>query len=138
MYIMENLLKGKKLSETPFRKAVLEVFKNYSNAISMAIIEKDLKHYNRITLYRTIKIFLKKGLIHEIAMSGASSNYALCKDACSSELHQHQHIHFKCTVCNTVSCVEITEFPKVTLPNYQIEQLEIQASGICQLCLEIA
>ncbi|PCI04880.1 MAG: Fur family transcriptional regulator [Flavobacteriaceae bacterium] len=133
---MRNLLKDKKLSETPFRKEVLEVFGNYSNAISMSVIEKGLKDYNRITLYRTIKIFLEKGLIHEIALSGEPSNYALCDSTCSSELHQHQHVHFKCTLCETVTCVEVAEFPSLHLPNYQIEQLEIQASGICKVCLK--
>ena len=135
---MINLLKDKKLSETPFRKEVLTIFMNYKNAIPMAVIEKDLKDYNRITLYRTIKIFLEKGLIHEISMSGEASSYALCQDACSSKLHQHQHVHFKCRRCNTVRCVEIAEFPHVVLPNYQVEQLEIQATGICSLCLEKA
>jgi len=132
---MKNLLKSKKLSETPFRKEVLAIFSNYENAIPMAVIEQDLKDYNRITLYRTIKIFIEKGVIHEIAMSGAASNYALCQDCCSLEQHQHQHIHFKCTQCETVSCVEVKEFPSLHLPKYQIEQLEIQASGICKQCL---
>ncbi|MBL4745231.1 MAG: transcriptional repressor [Flavobacteriaceae bacterium] len=131
-----TLLKEKKLSETPFRKEVLELFRSYSNAIPMAVIEKGLKTYNRITLYRTIKIFLEKGVIHEIAMSGEPSNYALCKESCSSVLHHHQHVHFKCRLCETVSCVEIKEFPTVSLPNHQIEQLEIQVSGVCSGCLE--
>jgi len=133
---MKNLLKSKKLSETPFRKEVLAIFSNYENAIPMSVIEQDLKDYNRITLYRTIKIFIEKGVIHEIAMSGAASNYALCQDCCSSDQHQHQHIHFKCSQCEMVSCVQVTEFPSLTIPHYQIEQLEIQASGICKSCLE--
>lgn len=132
---MKNLLKDKKLSETPFRKEVLAIFMNYKNAIPMAVIEKDLKDYNRITLYRTIKIFLEKGLIHEITMSGDASNYALCQDSCSSEQHQHQHVHFKCSQCEMVTCVEVAEFPNLNLPNYQIEQLEIQATGVCESCL---
>ncbi|PCH72381.1 MAG: Fur family transcriptional regulator [Flavobacteriaceae bacterium] len=133
---MTNLLKDKKLSETPFRKEVLAIFKNYKTAIPMAVIERDLKDYNRITLYRTIKIFLEKGLIHEISMTGESANYALCLSDCSATVHHHQHVHFKCTQCEMVSCVEVTAFPSLQLPDYKIEQLEIQASGICKSCLQ--
>lgn len=131
---MTNLLKIKKISETPFRKEVLAIFIKYNNAIPLSIIEQELKDFNRITLYRTIKIFLEKGIIHEITLSGNDSNYAICKEECDTGAHHHQHIHFKCNNCELIFCVEINKFPTIKLPNYKIEQLEIQATGLCQSC----
>lgn len=131
---MKNLLKHKKLSSTSFRKEVLEIFLKHNNAIPLSIIENELKDYNRITLYRTIKIFLKEGIIHEISINGEESNYAICKEGCCSSKHEHQHLHFKCDKCGVIFCVEIEEFPTIELPNYKINQLEIQASGICKEC----
>tara|TARA_B110000285_G_C15136941_1_gene627654 strand:- start:463 stop:864 length:402 start_codon:yes stop_codon:yes gene_type:complete len=131
---MSNLLKNKKISETPFRKAVLVIFRKYNNAIPLSKVEKELKEYNRITLYRTIKVFLEKGIIHEIALSGQESNYAICKEECNTIAHHHQHIHFKCNSCETIFCVEVDKFPTIGLPEYKIEELEIQASGLCQSC----
>ncbi|WP_166461206.1 Fur family transcriptional regulator [Flavicella sediminum] len=131
---MKNLLRLKKLNETPFRKRVLDIFNKYPYAISMGVIEKELKDYNRITLYRTMKAFVKNGLIHEILMGGEETKFALCKEICSNEAHQHQHIHFKCKQCNSVTCVEIAKFPVISLPNYKIEELEIQATGVCAAC----
>lgn len=131
---MKNHLKEKKLSETPFRKEVLDIFLKYNNAIPISLIEKELKKYNRITLYRTIKIFIEKGLIHEITISGAASNYALCKEDCEGDDHKHQHIHFKCKICSIVYCVEINPFPILSLPNFTIDQMDIQAVGICENC----
>ncbi|MCF6353067.1 MAG: transcriptional repressor [Cyclobacteriaceae bacterium] len=131
---MRNLLKDKKLSETPFRKEVLAIFIKYNNAIPLSIVEKDLKEYNRITLYRTIKIFVEKGIIHEISLSGEDSNYAICQEECDTGSHHHQHIHFKCNICRTISCVEINKFPTIQLPEYKIEQLEIQVTGMCKKC----
>ncbi|MCP4550463.1 MAG: Fur family transcriptional regulator [Bacteroidetes bacterium] len=130
---MMNLLKIKRISETPFRKEVLGIFCKYNNAIPLSIIEKELKEYNRITLYRTIKTFIEKGIIHEITLNGNQSNYALCKEECSTVAH-HQHIHFKCKGCNKIFCVEVDKFPTITLPGYKIEQLEIQATGLCKSC----
>lgn len=131
---MENLLKNKKMSATPFRKEVLAIFNNHNNAIPLSIIENELKDYNRITLYRTIKIFLEKGIIHEISLSGENANYAICKDECTSHTHQHNHVHFKCSECDQISCVEIDSFPSINLPEYEIEDVEIQLKGICKAC----
>jgi len=131
---MTNLLKNKKISETPFRKEVLAIFNKYNNAIPLSIVEKELKEYNRITLYRTIKIFKEKGIIHEITISGEESNYAICQEECDTVAHYHQHIHFKCNKCGIVFCVEVDEIPTIRLPEYKIEQLEIQATGLCQDC----
>lgn len=129
-----TLLKQKKLSETPFRKEVLTIFKKYKNAIPLSVIENDLTNFNRITLYRTIKLFIEKRIIHEITLSGSETNYAICQNECTSESHYHQHIHFKCNVCQLIYCTEIDAFPNVSLPGYKIDNLEIQATGLCLSC----
>ena len=131
---MSNLLKSRKISETPFRKEVLAIFGRYNNAIPLSVVKKELKEYNRITLYRTIKIFLEKDIIHEITINGAVSNYAICKEECDTVAHHHQHIHFKCNRCGIIFCVEVDKFPTIILPKYKIEQLEIQAIGLCENC----
>jgi Fur family ferric uptake transcriptional regulator len=129
-----NLLKQKKISETPFRKEVLAIFKSYKNAIPLSVLENELTNFNRITLYRTIKIFIEKGIIHEITLSGNDTNYAICQNECSSNTHHHQHIHFKCNNCHLIFCAEIDKFPNVSLPGYKIDNLEIQATGLCKTC----
>ena len=131
---MENILKSKKLSVTPFRKEVLAIFGKYNNAIPLSVVEDNLEKFNRITLYRTIKIFIEKGVIHEISIGGEPSNYAICQEECSPSTHYHRHIHFKCNDCSVISCVDIDKFPTILLPNYKITQLDIQASGLCDKC----
>jgi Fur family ferric uptake transcriptional regulator len=132
---MQNVLKIKKLSQTPFREEVLAIFNRHDRAIPLSVIERELKKYDRVTLYRTMKIFLEKGLIHEITISGEESNYAICQEECESNKHHHQHIHFKCSKCESIFCVEIDKFPSISIPDYQIDQLEIQASGLCKQCV---
>lgn len=133
---MSTILKSNQLSETPFRKKVLSIFQNHKEAIPVSIFEKELDDYNRITLYRTLKIFIEKKIIHEIAMSGQDTHYAICKETCSSIKHEHQHIHFKCKKCETISCVSLEKFPTIKVPNYRIDQLELQATGLCPKCQE--
>ena len=133
---MENLLQAKNLRITPFRVAVLNVFKKHKNAIDMGQIEKSLKEFDRITLYRTIKTFIESGLIHEIVMPGDIKKLALCSEECGNEHHEHnhQHLHFKCDTCDEVYCLELASFPKIAYPKFKINSLEIQGSGICEAC----
>ncbi|MEI6866013.1 transcriptional repressor [Flavicella sp.] len=131
---MKKILKSNQLSVTPFRKEVLSIIYNHKEAVPLSVFEQELKNYNRITLYRTLKVFLEKKIIHEIAMSGQDTHYAICKEDCSTIKHEHQHLHFKCKKCKTITCVSLTKFPKIELPLYQIDQLELQATGLCNSC----
>jgi Fur family transcriptional regulator, ferric uptake regulator len=133
---MNSLLKQKKISETPFRLEVLSIMASSDSAVSLSHIEKNLINYNRITLYRTIKTFVDKGIIHQIAMSDGDLNYALCKETCADQNHSHDHVHLKCKKCKGVFCVEIGSFPKIDLGNHQIDSFEIQAKGICENCIQ--
>ena len=132
---MKTLLKLKKISETPFRLEVLKILESSKSAVTMPFIESNLKSYNRITLYRTIKTFVEKGIIHPISMSDGEMSYGLCQDTCEDTNHTHEHIHLKCKVCNAVFCVEVDSFPTINIGNHQIDSLEIQATGTCQGCL---
>jgi len=131
-----NILRNKNLRVTPFRKEVLEIFLNNEHAISIQHIEDALVEFDRITLYRTIKSFINKGVIHEIVMPGDIKKLALCDRVCNhdSGLHEHNHIHFQCRICEQVYCVETDELPQVNLPGFIIEEQEIQAKGICINC----
>ncbi|RFC55620.1 Fur family transcriptional regulator [Brumimicrobium aurantiacum] len=132
----DTILRKKKLRVTPFRKEVLKVFLKNDHAISMQDIENELGDFDRITLYRTIKSFINKGVIHEIVMPGDIRKMALCDQVCDhdSGLHDHNHIHFQCKKCEEVFCVEIDKIPEIKIPGFQIEEQEIQAKGICEKC----
>lgn len=131
-----DILKEKRLRATPFRKKVLNIFLKNNNAIAVSDIEESLGEHDRITLYRTIKSFTEKGIIHEIVMPGDVRKLALCNPVCKGGegLHDHNHIHFQCKKCDEVFCVEVNQFPDLYLKDFQIDNIEIQATGICKKC----
>lgn len=131
---MEAVLKSKKVRVTDFRLAVLDVFSKHASAISIDQLEQELGDHDRITLYRTIKTFIKKGIIHEIMMPGNVKKMAMCTDHCEEEDHHHEHLHFQCKNCNEVYCVDLPSVPKISLKGFTVESLEIQATGICAAC----
>lgn len=132
--MVEDLLKRKGIRRTDFRLQVLEVFEANDAAVDLEAIESALGDFDRITLYRTVKTFLEKGLIHEINLNGIKK-YALCDTDCGeNHEHRHDHVHFQCRLCDAVYCVEIAKMPNIDIPNYDVEEVEIQLTGICESC----
>lgn len=131
-----DILKQKRLRVTPFREKVLSIFLQSKHAISVNDIEDVLGEHDRITLYRTIKSFTKKGVIHEIVMPGDIRKLALCEPLCDGGVgHQeHNHVHFKCKRCDEVYCIPLDNFPAIAIKNFVIDSVELQASGTCDKC----
>lgn len=133
----EEVLKKYKIRITPFRVSVLKAFLNADQAISMNDIEDYLGEHDRVTLYRTIKSFTEKGVIHEITMPGNIRKLAL--GSFSNEVHEHQdhqHVHFQCVSCNEVFCIDVEDSPQITIKGFEIEEVEIQAKGKCIACIK--
>jgi Fur family ferric uptake transcriptional regulator len=136
---LEHLLKNKGISKTKFRLEVLNIFDSYAYAISQDVIESHLTDFDRITLYRTLKLFIEQGILHEIALPNQENKYALCEENCENQsAHSHDHIHFNCTKCQKVFCIDIPEQPMITLENYQVDEIELHVKGTCKDCLKPA
>ncbi len=137
-FMSKNILTENNIRVTPIRLQVLEVFNRFDNALSLQTIEQEIGKHDRITLYRTLKTFTEKGIIHEIAMLGGEKHLALCSNDCEQGIHnhQHEHIHFQCKNCNNVFCVEIDDFPQIKLEGFELSTIEITAQGKCKNCMK--
>lgn len=135
MEATRNILKKASLRVTPVRVQVLDLITNSNKALSSQDIEAELHDVDRITLYRTLKTFEKKGIIHE-AMDGTNkTKYAMCIDECSEDHHHDSHAHFHCESCGKTVCVEDVTIPKVQLPEHlKITQANIILQGECDQC----
>jgi Fur family transcriptional regulator, ferric uptake regulator len=132
---IKNLLNDFALRSTDCRNAILKVFMEKGFALSHADIEESTKEaFDRVTVYRTLKTFLEKGLIHKVLDDGGSIKYALCKEECSHE-HNHEHVHFKCLNCGLTNCLDTTHVPEVQLPDgYTMKEANLLIQGICKDC----
>lgn len=131
----EILLKHK-LRVTSVRKDVIQVFLESGCALSSSDIESRLVNPDRITLYRTLKSFEDKGIIHKAMDGTLIQKYALCDAECDEHHHHDEHVHFRCQVCEHTFCVEGVKVPKIQLPEgFIIEQRDMVISGTCQSCI---
>jgi len=130
-----KILKDFKLRSTPNREAILHAFLKHDYALSHNDIESEMpSDFDRVTVYRTLKTFLDKGLIHKVLDDGGTLKYALCNEACSSAHHHHDHVHFKCTKCGQTNCLSV-EIPDIKLPRgYSANEVNLLIQGICENC----
>ncbi|QCX54517.1 transcriptional regulator [Elizabethkingia sp. JS20170427COW] len=116
------------------RMLVLKEFLQVSTAVSLADLEERLNHSDRSTIYRTLKTFEKKGIIHSVQENN-TTQYLLCHDHCTEGHHHDTHMHFYCTQCKKTTCLEEVAFENLTFPKgYKIAELKFVAKGICPKC----
>lgn len=137
MVTTNNILKKHNLRVTAFRSEVLSLFTKAGKALSANELESQLSDADRITLYRTIKSFEEKGLIHKAIDGTNTQKYALCEAECSEEHHHDEHIHFHCEKCENTFCLDHIYVPHVQLPyGFTVRQTNMVMSGVCEKCFK--
>ncbi len=132
----KELLKLRGLKQTSSRLQILSAIKEYNAAIPYSELQ-DTVIADRSTLYRTLNTLIDEGLIHKAKTEPNDTYYAMCGHECSSNSHSHQHLHFQCTICKRVTCEYLQDEIKIRLPNHQISSVEINAQGVCKLCVAV-
>jgi Fur family ferric uptake transcriptional regulator len=130
-----DLLKKNKLRATPVRKELLELFLNARNALSNQDIEEQMADVDRVTLYRTLKAFQEKGIIHRAFDGTDITRYASCSEHCDAHAHHDEHLHFHCSQCDHTFCVDEIAVPKLEMPKgFKAHKTNIVVEGVCEKC----
>lgn len=131
----DELLKNHGLKNTKQRQLVLEELSKTKSALSQPELEKTLgKVMDRVTLYRILSSFEEKGIVHSVLDLNGTTNYASCSTACSEGHHHDQHLHFNCTNCSKIYCLDV-KVPNIKMPpGFKATNINTTASGICSNC----
>lgn len=134
--IANKLLHSHGLRKTENGRALLLHLRRREVALSHGeLIQDGQLHMDRATLYRMLRRFEDHGLVHRVVDDEVSVKYALCTEACSTEHHQDNHVHFKCQSCGQTQCLEQTTVPELMLPSgLQAQRTEVLVTGLCQRC----
>ncbi len=129
-------LAQKQITPTPMRLLVLEQFLSGSTgARGLSDLEQALPRADRITLYRTLRTFVERGLLHGVTDGSGATRYALCDEACSPAGHADVHPHFRCRRCGETVCLTSISVSAPTLPDgFVLEQAEFLLTGVCEGC----
>lgn len=132
----EKLLKKNELKLTKPRLRVLEIIANKKTAISQPDLEKLIgDQVDRVTLYRILGVFEEKGILHKIFDLNGTATYALCSTKCDADHHDDEHVHFICSSCNNIHCLDEVALPAIPIPaGYTRASVGIQVVGLCEEC----
>lgn len=132
----EALLHTNQLKITKPRLNVLKLIADQEAATSQPMLEKVLgEEVDRVTLYRILKTFEEKGILHKVIDLNGTANYAICSSDCSSHAHHDEHFHFNCNKCHKVYCMDDFHLPAIELPKgFKAETLNLAINGICNHC----
>ena len=130
-----QLLENKGIRPTAMRLMTYKRLAELNVAISLGDLEKDFKVSERSTLFRTIKTFEEKGVVHQIEDGTGVIKYALCEENCECEVGNDLHLHFHCNNCNETVCLTEHKIPHISLPDgYITEDINLVVKGICEKC----
>ncbi len=123
----------KQVRNTTAKTEVYQLINRSEVALSHAEIQSMINGLcDRVTIYRILDRLVEENLIHKIVNLDGGVKYASCH-SCSS-IHRHNHIHFSCQKCKSVTCIEDAE-PVFTLPQkYVVNDVNFTVSGVCPLC----
>jgi Fur family ferric uptake transcriptional regulator len=131
----EDLLDRHRLKKTAARLRVLSMMHSKNTATSQPDLENVMQDIDRVTLYRILNAFEEKGIIHKVFDLNGTANYAVCHSDCKENHHHDDHLHFNCTVCKNVYCLNELTLPNLALPaGFKPEGFTIYASGLCPKC----
>lgn len=134
--MLEQKLENRNIKPTAMRLLVLRQLVESGSAISLKDLESKFERADKATLYRTLKTFENKKLIHSIEDGTGSVKYALCEEGCECE-PQDQHIHFHCVSCGETFCLTKTKIPQTQIPvGFKASSASIVYKGVCPNCSE--
>ncbi|MCK0191745.1 transcriptional repressor [Arenibacter sp. N53] len=132
---IEKKLENNGIRPTAMRILIYKFMAQKEVAIALTDIEDAFVKAERTTLYRTLKTFEDKGIVHHIDDGTGISKYALCEQGCNCELDQDLHLHFHCSNCDKTVCLTDHKIPHINLPDgYIAEDANLVITGICEKC----
>ncbi|MEH6408033.1 MAG: transcriptional repressor [Leeuwenhoekiella sp.] len=132
---IEETLEINGVRPTAMRILIYKFMAEKKIALALTDIENAFSKAERTTLYRTLKTFEDKGIVHQIEDGTGTSKYALCEPGCNCEIDQDLHLHFHCNNCDETVCLTEHKIPHINLPEgYLAEDANLVIKGICEKC----
>ena len=129
-----KMLKTVKLYCTQGRAAILKVLMETDKPLSQEQIARQLgkKHFDKVTIYRTLESLLKVGLVHKAFIEKRARHFELAHHCTERQCHPH----FTCTNCGKTHCLMEISLPMAKSPHkgFVIHRQQVRLEGLCPAC----
>jgi len=134
---LNKKLQHRNVKPTAMRELVIQVLLEQKTAISLKELEGKFDQVDKSTLFRTLKTFEDKKIIHSIEDGSGSIKYAVCVDTCEC-MPNDLHVHFHCSKCQNTYCLNDIPIPEINMPvGFYLESVNMVVKGICVNCQNI-
>ena len=131
-----QLLANQRIRPTGARLAVLDILGAAPRALrAREILEaiRARRRVNKVTVYRILEDFTRRGLIRKLSMEGRVSHFEL---ACE---HHPPHPHFHCQECREVQCLDPVPLTRMWTELHgpvgnKADRIDIRVEGVCHKC----
>lgn len=128
----EKILREKKISVTKQRIAILGFLGGIKKPVTIDDLKKEKSlGMDQATLYRSLSLLVKKGLVYQTDFREGASFYEF-------QLDSHHH-HLVCLECKGKTgidfCPAIPEKKILKENNFQVEHHMFEIFGLCKSCL---
>jgi Fur family transcriptional regulator, ferric uptake regulator len=129
----ESLIKATGARLTRPRTRVLMFLLKQNKPLSHTEIHERLpgEPMDSVTLYRVLEWLHQNDLVHRIAAADQVWRFSA-----TPEKHDHEHAHFQCTSCDTVTCFNDMPLPRrIKMPEgFTSQEVDILIKGTCPRC----
>ena len=135
-------LKNIGLRSTRQRKIILELLISCGSPLSHAEIltkieESSNEKLDRVTLYRTLEVLRKSGVVHQV--QGIDGVWRFCAHEINEDGCPGDHPHFLCLACGKMVCMTEQKMPRVSVPKgASVEGKQFVVYGRCESCQKSA
>jgi len=130
-------LKNLGIHITRCRIAVLKMFNLHKEALPTSYINKYFfGTIDRISVYRALKLFIRKGILLSIPNNEGEIRYLLIQNNNTDyAINKTQVAYFVCTSCNQMKILNEPVFQQFKMPdNLKANQCYFLIEGICKSC----
>ncbi|HVX27688.1 MAG TPA: transcriptional repressor [Parafilimonas sp.] len=127
-----QILKEFSMFNTKPRLLVLNTFLKANAALDYSTLNKHIGNtIDRGTIYRTLYLFLEKGLLHTVPSADGIIHYVLRLNKDESKTH----MHFVCNNCNKLIFLTDIPMPEIKVSKkLRVKNIDVVLNGICDDC----
>ena len=130
----EKLLNSARLKKTSPRIVILSVLSHTDMPLAVPQIAAKLgvSAPDKVTIYRTCRTLVKKGLVHKAYLHKRSCYFELASRCSESQCHPH----FTCLDCGKTHCMPEIILPMAKSANkgFLISHQQVRLEGLCPRC----
>ncbi len=131
---VESLLSRHKIRVTANRLLIAQTLAMSNEPLSIKDFERKLPTIDKSNIFRTLILFKKYHLVHQLQEGNGITAYELCLRH-NREEDDDVHVHFYCECCQHTFCLYDTPVPMVIVPTgFQATGANYVLKGVCPQC----